>query len=189
VKFFAGFVVAIVVICLGVFVTIMTGVYNIAATVPHTRFERILLSTAMRNAVISRADNDAENARDEEQVREGFQEYNEMCIICHGAPGKEQTDVSKGLTPNPPDLAEASRRWNSAQLFWIVKNGVKMTGMPAFGPTHKDDQIWNIVAFVQRLPRMSPEAYKAMEEASSESQSRPSIDHPHPPNEPRARYH
>ncbi len=188
-KFLAGFVVAIIVICLGAFAAAMTGIYNIAATVPHTGLERIIFSTVMRNSVISRAANNVENVRSEDQVRKGFREYAEMCTICHGAPGKEQSEISKGMHPGPPNLAEAPRQWNSAQLFWIVKNGIKMTGMPAFGPTHSDDQIRNIVAFVQRLPRMSPDAYKAMEEASSEAHSDPSMEHHHPPSEPGDHHH
>ena len=182
-KFIAGFVAAIVLICIGALIVIMTGVYNIAATVPHIGFERIIFSTAMRNSVLSHAGSDTEHVTSEEQVRAGFQEYNEMCIVCHRAPGKEQSDIGKGLHPNPPDLAETIRRWNSGQLFWIVKNGVKMTGMPAFGPTHGDDQIWNIVAFVQRLPGMSADDYKAMEETSSESRPGPAIDHHQHPGE------
>jgi mono/diheme cytochrome c family protein len=180
-KFVAGFVAAIVVICISALVVIITGAYNIAATVPHTGFERIIFSTTMRNSVLSRAGSDTEHVTGEEQVREGFREYNEMCITCHGAPGKEQSDIGKGLHPKPPDLAETLRRWNSAQLFWIVKNGVKMTGMPAFGPTHGDDQIWNIIAFVQRLPGMSADAYKAMEETSS--RRGPAMDHHQHPGE------
>jgi len=100
-----------------------------------------------------------------------------MCVICHGAPGKEQSEISKGLHPSPPDLAEAPRRWNSAQLFWIVKNGIKMTGMPAFGPTHSDNQLWDLVAFVQKLPSLSPDQYNQMQQEDG------AYDHEHGPHE------
>ena len=82
-----------------------------------------------------------------------------MCVQCHGAPGKERGEIGKGLTPRPPSLIDAVPLWSSSELFWIVKNGIQMTGMPAFGPTHDDDRIWAIVSFVQQLPRMSPTQY------------------------------
>ena len=64
-----------------------------------------------------------------------------MCVVCHGAPGKEPSYIRQGLRPEPPNLAESSKRWGGAELFWIIKNGIKMTGMPAFGPTHQDEEI------------------------------------------------
>ncbi len=93
----------------------------------------------------------------------GFKDYDEMCIICHSAPGKERKAISKGMRPEPPNLAETSKRWTTTQLFWIVKNGIKLTGMPAFGATHGDDEIWNIVGFVRLLPEMSADTFRAME--------------------------
>jgi mono/diheme cytochrome c family protein len=77
--------------------------------------------------------------------------------------------VGKGLRPRAPDLAQAARNWDSGSLFWIVKNGIKMTGMPAFGPTHDDQTIWNIVAFVSRLPDITPEQYRQFEEQTAGS--------------------
>jgi mono/diheme cytochrome c family protein len=67
-----------------------------------------------------------------------------------------------GLNPGPPDLKEAAGELQPSVLFWIVKNGIKMTGMPAFAPTHNDESIWKIVAFLQHLPKISEEEYGAM---------------------------
>lgn len=165
-KFLAGFATALVVIAIGIFVVIVTGAYNVAATVPHTALARIILHSAMHHSVLAHAGKDLRETTtwSEQQVRRGFKEYNEMCVVCHGAPGKERTDISKGLLPEAPKLADVATEWGNAQLFWIVKNGVKMTGMPAFGPTHLDERIWDIVGFVKRLPTMSALDYKAMEE-------------------------
>jgi len=94
-----------------------------------------------------------------DQAAHGAGDFDEMCVQCHGAPGKERGEIGKGLTPRPPSLIDAVPLWSSSELFWIVKNGIQMTGMPAFGPTHDDDRIWAIVSFVQQLPRMSPTQY------------------------------
>ncbi len=169
VKFLAGFIAAFVVVALAATVVILSGVYDVAATVPHTALEELILSSTMRYSVEAHAGNESRETWSEEQVREGFKQYDEMCIICHAAPGKERTDISKGLRPNPPKLAEWAKRWNNAELFWIIKNGVKMTGMPAFGPTHRDELIWDVVGFVRRLPNLSAEEFATMEKQFGKS--------------------
>jgi mono/diheme cytochrome c family protein len=54
------------------------------------------------------------------------------------------------------------QRWSDAELYWIIENGIKMTGMPAFGPTHSKDELWGMVVFVKGLPNLKPEEYAAM---------------------------
>jgi mono/diheme cytochrome c family protein len=94
------------------------------------------------------------------RAAQGASDFDEMCVQCHGAPGKERGEVGQGLNPRPPSLVDAAPRWSSSELFWIVKNGIQMTGMPAFGPTHDDDRIWAIISFVQRLPTTTPAQYQ-----------------------------
>ena len=171
-KFLAGFVAACVVGALAAFLVIISGAYNVAATVPHTELERVILNSTMRHSVRAHAGKELREVWSEDQVRRGFEEYNAMCIVCHGAPGKERSYIRQGLQPEPPNLAESSERWSSAELFWIIKNGIKMTGMPAFGPTHQDEQIWNIVGFIRRLPQISAPEFKAMEERFGKSSQR-----------------
>jgi mono/diheme cytochrome c family protein len=94
-----------------------------------------------------------------DRAAQGAGDFDEMCVECHGAPGKERGEIGRGLNPRPPNLVDAAPLWSSSELFWIIKNGVQMTGMPAFGPTHDDDRIWAIVSFVQQLPKMTPAQY------------------------------
>ena len=94
-----------------------------------------------------------------DRAAQGVSDFDEMCVQCHGAPGKERGEIGQGLNPSPPSLVDAAPVWSSSELFWIVKNGIRMTGMPAFGTTHDDDRIWAIVSFVQRLPTMTPDQY------------------------------
>ena len=160
-KFFAGFVTAILVIVAAG--ALVAWNYDIAASVPDTAVEFEVLHSIMHHSVQMRAGTEEKQTWSEDDIRNGFQDFDEMCTICHPAPGKERRPISKGMRPQPPDLAKTAKEWTNAQLFWIVKNGVKMTGMPAFGPTHSDEQIWNIVGFVRRLPQMSPSDFHAME--------------------------
>ena len=142
---------------------IYTGAFNVAATSGHSVVGEWVFGTTMENSVKARADQAPAPPENLPTLAgQGLRSYREMCVVCHGAPGVEPREIGKGLTPEPPELAKAAERWSPRELFWIIKHGIKMTGMPAWGPTHKDEEIWPIVAFVQRLPETTPESYQQM---------------------------
>lgn len=171
-KFLAGFISAIVISGVIAVAVIYSGAYNVAASEPHTSVGTWLLNKTMQRSVATRATMIAAPQRlTDEDAQLGLEVFTAKCVPCHGGPGKERGDIAKGLRPEPPDLAQAARSWSSAELFWIVKHGIRMTGMPAFGQAHDDRQLWSVVALVQRLPNMTPEQYKRMEQATG-SQSR-----------------
>jgi hypothetical protein len=85
-----------------------------------------------------------------------------MCATCHGAPGLERSEIGKGMNPRPPDLADVAAEWTDRELFWITSNGIKLAGMPGFGLTHSDGEIWGIVAFLRRLENMSAAEYRRL---------------------------
>jgi mono/diheme cytochrome c family protein len=99
-----------------------------------------------------------------ELVDRGFPHFQATCRLCHGAPGVRPLEFTEGLYPRPPlfPSKDVQQDLSDAQLYWIVKHGLKMTGMPSFGVTHSDEDIWAIVAFVRRLPTLSPQEYQAM---------------------------
>jgi mono/diheme cytochrome c family protein len=103
---------------------------------------------------------------DPAKVHAGFRNYQAMCVSCHNAPGAEESELSKGLYPPAPNLAEAAPNRTSAELYMIIKHGIKMSGMPAWEPTHSGDEIWGLVAFLRVLPDMSPEEYRAAAEST-----------------------
>src|SRR6266567_237876 len=88
-------------------------------------------------------------------------------------------EVGPGLRPEPPDLSEVAGRWNPPQLLWILKHGIIATGMPAFGSTHTQEQLWDLVAFVQKLPRLSPEQYKGLEQGAGAGHEHGTHEHQH----------
>lgn len=179
-KYVAGIVAATIVTLLVIGLAIvLSGALNVAATNPHASLTEWILSSAMRRSVAVRSSAIVPpKTFTDDQVRKGFEEFDEMCVACHGAPGKEKSSVGKGLRPQPPNLAEAAGRWDDGSLFWIIKNGIKMTGMPAFGPTHDDPTIWSIVAFVRRLPHMTAAQYKEWE-GHAEPHGHDDSEHPH----------
>ncbi len=159
-KFIAGFVVALIAVAAVGLVIMYTGAYNVAASVPDNSIVEWFLSNTMDHSVIRRAKSvKAPEQLTDKQARAGFSIYKDTCVFCHGAPGKEPDASSQGLNPQPPDLKDAVSDMTSAELFWIIKNGIKMSGMASYGKVHNDDEIWNVVAFLQRLPKMMPEEY------------------------------
>jgi hypothetical protein len=89
----------------------------------------------------------------------GVNDFEEMCVQCHGAPGKRPAAVGQGLNPPAPDLAESANKMTAAELFWVTKHGIKMTGMPSWGKTHEDDALWPVVALMTALPDLDAAAY------------------------------
>lgn len=143
---------------------VYSGRADVAATSPHWAVTEWVLSTAMERSVErqARGIEPPDSLDDAAGVRAGAEAYDAMCVGCHGAPGIEPGAVGVGLEPEPPELAEEAGEWSAAELFWITKHGVRMTGMPAFGPTHSDAELWDLVAFVQRLPRMPEAEYQSL---------------------------
>jgi mono/diheme cytochrome c family protein len=84
------------------------------------------------------------------------------CANCHGGPGVSWAKFSEGLRPSPPDLKDAVKNAKPAELFWVIKHGINMTGMPSFGAAGVDDkEIWTIVAFLKKLPAIKDADFKA----------------------------
>jgi mono/diheme cytochrome c family protein len=165
VKLLAGFVLGVVAVALAGVSYVYSGFHNVAAVEPHAPIVNWAFTTTMQRSVIARAQTiTPPPIPNSQKIGEAFQAFDEMCVQCHGAPGKEPSVIGKGLQPLAPVLGDAAHRWKRAELFWIVKNGIKMTGMPAFGPTHSDEQIWLLVAFLQRFPNITSAEYKEMEE-------------------------
>lgn len=147
----------------GLLLFIYSGFYNIAASEPHLTVVAWVFETTKEHSIRRHAEESpAPPGREEADFKEGFGHYDEMCVICHSAPGVEQSEISKGQNPKPPDLTEEVKEWSREELFWIVKNGLRMTGMPAFGLSHSDAEIGDIVRFITRLPDMSPEEYEEL---------------------------
>jgi mono/diheme cytochrome c family protein len=137
-----------------------SGFFDVAASKPHTRIVAWVTHETMLHSVRRRAARiKAPAAFRAEQVASGFCLYDRHCVACHGAPAVGRQPWANGLLPGPPYLIDAPRQWSPAELFWITRHGIKMTGMPAWGETLSDPQVWNVVAFVEAMPRMPPQTY------------------------------
>lgn len=139
------------------------------ADVPHNRVTYWMLET-LRERSIARAAANLEVPTDldsSDRLLSGGADYNDMCAGCHLKPGKTQSDFTLGLYPAPPNLTRnddggGTNKAQDQRRFWIIKHGIKASGMPAWGPSHDDERIWNMVAFLKRLPELTPEQYQIL---------------------------
>ncbi|MGA7616306.1 MAG: cytochrome c [Thermoanaerobaculia bacterium] len=106
---------------------------------------------------------------DPKLAREGAGEYHETCAECHGAPGKEPAEWARSMAPEPPEVKEIVEEFQPNEIFWIAKNGIRMTGMPSFHG-ESDQKLWGVVAFMEKLPKMTPAEYQQAVAAAPEQQ-------------------
>jgi hypothetical protein len=173
-KYFFGFGTVIVLILLAGAFLLLSGLYNVAADVPHWKITFNILDEA-RDISISRHSRDIDTKLpvDQSAMEVGFEHYHKMCRLCHGAPGIDRNEFAEGLYPYPPSLDSLAiqEELGRAGVLWVVMHGLKMTGMPSFEKTHTDEQIRSIVAFVEKLPDISPEKYQEMIPSGEEKAS------------------
>lgn len=138
---------------------VLSGSYNMGADTPHWPLTYKILQTLRTRSVEAHAKNiTPPNLEDPQLILKGAGQYAAMCISCHLAPGVKDSELAPGLYPQPPELSKVQVDPRSA--FWIVKHGLKMSAMPAWGKSHDDETIWSMVAFLNKLPTMSPQQYK-----------------------------
>jgi len=138
---------------------VYSGLYDIGADAPHTRPVFAAMQT-LRNRSIQRHAHDlvVPNLDDPQLILKGAGQYAAMCTGCHLKPGTTDSEIRPGLYPQPPNLSQV--RIDPKVAFWVIKHGIKMSAMPAWGASHDDGTIWSMVAFLQKLPGMTPQQYK-----------------------------
>jgi mono/diheme cytochrome c family protein len=145
------------------------GAYDISATDQHLGPTYWALDTGMRRSVKRRAaDIAVPDLKNPNMIGRGLALYRSHCAQCHGAPGVAPEPFALGMTPVPANLAHTAREWPPAELFWVVREGIKMTGMPAWKFRMSDEDLWAVVAFLVEMPRLSPAQYKALKSAPFE---------------------
>ncbi|WP_189457528.1 c-type cytochrome [Cognatilysobacter bugurensis] len=162
-----GVIGTVLALCAGALAVAYSGVYDIAANRDHIAGVRWFLERTMHSSVQEHAQAPTREALAAVDITAGAGEYKSMCQQCHAGPGVDRAAWADGMTPLPPNMADAAREWSVGEVKWIVQHGLKYTGMPAFGADHDEATLWNIAAFVKQLPEMTPAQYRAYPEAHS----------------------
>jgi mono/diheme cytochrome c family protein len=141
---------------------IESGYYNIGADDHHTKIVLAIIEQLRERSIDARTGTiDLRYAEDPRRVAAGAEHYAALCAGCHLAPGVTKSDIRPGLYPHPPNLAQEDLR-DGRRAFWIIKHGIKMSAMPAWGKTLDDAAIWDVVSFVRKMPMMTPETYQEL---------------------------
>ncbi len=145
---------------------VKSGIYNVAASKPHTSFTEWLTHETMIHSVRRHARGIAVPARvGARAVARGFCLYETHCVACHGAAGVARRQWPAGMEPQPPYLLDVTQKFTPAELFWIAKNGIKMTGMPSWRERLTDAQLWQVVAWLEASRQLPPQTYRAWRSA------------------------
>ncbi|HET9835955.1 MAG TPA: c-type cytochrome [Rhodanobacteraceae bacterium] len=160
-RFIGAFILWIIIFAIAAGVFIWSGAYDIGQDSPHWGVTRSAIGSLREHSIERRAaDVRVPKLDDPAMVAQGAQHYAENCAMCHLAPDMTDSEIRHGLYPKPPNLTRFAP--DPAEAFWIIKHGIKFTGMPAWGPTHGDPMIWDIVAYLQKQPKMSGEEYRKL---------------------------
>jgi len=139
---------------------VVSGIYDIGADDHHTALVTALIGELRDRSIAVRARPLAvPDLTDAAQIAAGAKLYAMHCVGCHLAPGVNRSDLNRGLYPHPPNLAQQAPS-EARRAFWVVKHGIKMSAMPAWGRTLDDTAVWELVAFLRQLPAMTGESYE-----------------------------
>jgi len=140
------------------------GIFNVAATEKHWDATTALLEMVRDRSISTRSEGlMVPDLTASEMIARGAPNYAAMCSQCHLAPGVKKTEIHEGLYPQPPIFYQRMDSTRKPQeMFWVIKNGLKLTGMPSWGKYNSDTQIWDMVAFVSSMNTMTPEQYKEL---------------------------
>jgi mono/diheme cytochrome c family protein len=148
------------VLAAGAAVFVVSGAYDIGADDHHTALVSALITELRDRSIAVRAEPLAvPDLSDGARIASGARSYALRCVGCHLAPGVNRSDLGRGLYPHPPNLAQQAPP-EARRAFWVVKHGIKMSAMPAWGRTLDDAALWDLVAFVRQLPAMTEENYQ-----------------------------
>ncbi|GGB99587.1 c-type cytochrome [Pseudoduganella buxea] len=144
------------------FAVLEGGWYDITATRQHWQAVHSLLEQGMRKSVRFHARKVVEPAvGGTPAMLRGAALYQKNCEQCHGGPGVAQQPFAQSMQPVPGPLADAARRWRPRELYWITRHGIKMSGMPAWSVRMTENELWDVVSFLWRMPGLTAAQYRA----------------------------
>ncbi|MGH8212985.1 MAG: c-type cytochrome [Rhodanobacteraceae bacterium] len=160
-RFIGAFILWIIIFVGAGAIFIWSGAYDVSADTQHWPVTKQLMGALREHSIAQRAHGvEVPSLADPAMIKEGAVHYVENCSGCHLAPGLDDSEIRHGLNPHPPNLTRFAP--DPAEAFWIIKHGIKMTGMPAWGPTHDDQKIWAMVAYLQKQPKMGVEEFRRL---------------------------
>jgi mono/diheme cytochrome c family protein len=170
-RVFLGILLGFLIIAVALVAIAATGSYNVSAVKGPSKLEKSVALFATQKSIEKRAPSRKNPFSGPEALRSGLAHFKENCVTCHGAPGVTESEIGMGLNPPAPDLTlPLVQNMTDGQIYWVVANGIRMTGMPAFSLTHSEEEIWKMVAFVRHLPEITTEEQNTLKAGREEEE-------------------
>ncbi|MBN9038255.1 MAG: cytochrome c [Rhizobiales bacterium] len=164
-EFWKALAIATAIVAVFATIFVLSGYYNVSAQKPHFDVTTWLLGQVRRQSIRNQSDTVPPvpgNLQDADLINLGAVQYQLGCAACHGTPGWAGSPVGDAMLPAPPPLTRAAEEWSARELFWIVRNGQKYTGMPAWIAYEREDEVWPLVAFLEQLPGLGQDEYRRL---------------------------
>lgn len=177
-KFLIGLLIGIVLVPIGFYMYLRSGNAPVATWAPPMPFERFLVKTAMHATIDHEETPIHLNNVSDSSLVAGAHTYQQDCAFCHGLPGQAPTDVAKGMFPRPPQFFRPSARKIDdppSEVYWKVKNGIRLTGMPGFRASLNDKQIRELTGFLEDATTLPPAAIAVLKNAPAKAQKPSSL--------------
>ena len=166
--FLGGALALLILLVLIAAIVALGGLYPVGASSPHSTPIRWLLTESREHSVKRAASGLTPPRFSAADIRAGAGHFKGMCQECHGGPGVEPEEFAAGMNPRPPDLSKAAADLSVSEVFWIEKNGIKMTGMPSFAKTDPEEDLWKVAAFVKAMSKFTASQYASIPNAHEE---------------------
>jgi mono/diheme cytochrome c family protein len=166
-----SFIVVVIAVVIGGLLFYVRG-HGFSAREEPTWMERVMAQNARKIATPADAKTlrNPRQQQSEEMMSEADEHFVEHCSICHGIDGRGDTTIGRNLYPKVPDMTEPqTQELSDGELYYIIFNGIRLTGMPAWGSEDKPEAIWDLVALIRRLPKLSPEESKRLQVLGGEN--------------------
>jgi len=155
-SFLLGLIAGVLLTPIGAYVYFSSGYAPVATAAAPMPFEKLLAATALHARLAKEPPKTAPIEPTEANLQAGAVLYREHCAVCHGLPGGDKTTIAAGMFPKPPQLFRGKGVTDDppGETYWKVVNGIRLTGMPAFGGALNDDQLWRITVFLAHADKL-----------------------------------
>ena len=170
--FLLGVLATIAIIAIGSFAYLRLGLAEVRGDLPPSRLESVLMSSAV-HASVRREAPEMPNPfpPTDENLTAGGRLYIDGCAGCHGVPGKAKNDGGNVLFPPVPQLPLMGTEYTEAQIFWVIKHGIRRTGMFANGKWNTDKEMWTMAAYIKRMQSLPSRVQEELAKPKSASPS------------------
>ncbi len=151
-KVLLGMVLGIAIVAGGAYLYFKLGYAPVATAASPMPFETFMAKAALKATIAKQPAAESPIQPDASNLAAGAQIYRDSCAVCHGTRDQPETGIAKGMFPKPPQLMQGKGVTDdpAGETHWKVKNGIRLTGMPGFGGSMSDQQLWQVTLFLQQ---------------------------------------